>query len=255
MLKQIDTVVLNNSRLNDGAASGFHFEACRLIAKSNQPKGSKTEDAFYGKLEIKQGDVQRAKRVDLTQKNKFSNFLSYHISAVHSVVECAAKFWMDWAEKNDTVVSHDDPCIIINHLPPAFHTIHDHYSIRVTVEYPESYPSTTHHKMSVAFLGSMLSNAFVFEWFFKQSSVEPWRAFDDERLQINSVLETKMPEVRISSKRFLGNNVEFVRVVICDEHSLPLVDVEQLIWCDDIDRPMPSRGRFIEKRSKPSSSL
>jgi hypothetical protein len=240
MLKKIDGVVLKNSRLNASVASSFQFEACRLIAKSDQPKGCKTEDSFYGKLEAEHDDV--ITEVDLTQKNK----LSHHISAPHSCGLCTTKFWMDWAEKNDTVVSPRDPFITIIPHPRAFDTIQEHYSIRVTVEYPESYPKTMHHKMSVAFLGSTQSDAFVFEWFCKQSSEGRWQTFEDQRL-IQSEIETRMPEVRISSKRFLGDNVEFVRVVIRDAHAMPLAEIEQVIWCDSIERPLPSQGRYIEK--------
>jgi hypothetical protein len=243
MLKKIDGVVLKNSRLNAALPSSFHFEACRLISRSDRPKGCKTEDLFYGKLEAEFDDFQKS-TVDFTQKHK----LSHHISASHSGGECLTKFWTDWAEKNDKLVSPEDPFITINPRPRAFLTVQDHYSIRVTVEYPQSYPETVYHKMSVAFLGSMRSDAFVFEWSYRQSSKGPWQAFDDESLQVQRAVETRKPEVRVSSKRFVGDNVEFVRVVIHDADALPLAEIQQVIYDDKVERPMPSQGRYLEKR-------
>lgn len=102
--------------------------------------------------------------------------------------------------------------------------------------------------MSVAFLGSMRSDAFVFEWSYRQSSKGPWQAFDDESLQVQRAVETRKPEVRVSSKRFVGDNVEFVRVVIHDADALPLAEIQQVIYDDKVERPMPSQGRYLEKR-------
>lgn len=121
MLKKIDGVVLKNSRLNAALPSSFHFEACRLISRSDRPKGCKTEDLFYGKLEAEFDDFQKS-TVDFTQKHK----LSHHISASHSGGECLTKFWTDWAEKNDKLVSPEDPFITINPRPRAFLTVQDH---------------------------------------------------------------------------------------------------------------------------------
>jgi hypothetical protein len=128
--------------------------------------------------------------------------------------------------------------------------VQDHYSIRVTVENPDSFPRTNNHKMSVAFLGSLDSDAFLFQWFYKENPTAPWQAFD-QNLKIESEIETKLPAVRISSKRFLGDPLEYVKVVILDSRTLPptaLAEIEQLITCDNVETPMPSQGRCIQKR-------
>lgn len=100
-------------------------------------------------------------------------------------------------------------------------------------------------------MGSLRSDAFEFDWFYRQSSASAWQLFD-HNLDIQNEIETRLPSVRISSKRFLGGALEYVRIVIRDGrasvHAPPLAEIQQLIFRDEVERPMPSQGRFIEKR-------
>jgi hypothetical protein len=244
-LKDIDTLILKNSRLT--GSNNFEFEAVRLIAKSDQPKGGNVENALYGTLEHEDSNSE-ARIVPFLTKNTKTSFMS----APHQGSECIAKFDFEWADRDpNVVVSPPEPFVTIFPHPCAFLTAHDHYSIRVSVEYPESYPTTTHHKLSVVFMGSLHSDAFEFDWFYRQTSVSAWQLFD-HNLDIQNDIEIRLPSVRISSKRFLGDPLEYVRIVIRDGRASlqapPLAEIQQLIFRDEIDRPMPSQGCFIEKR-------
>jgi hypothetical protein len=140
-------LILKNSRLT--GSNGFEFEAVRLIAKSDQPKGGNVENALYGTLEHEDGDSDDRIAPFLTKNTK-----TCFMSAPHPGFECVAKFDFEWADRDpDVVVSPLEPFITIIPHPSALLTTHDHYSIRVSVEYPESYPTTTHHKLSVVFYG------------------------------------------------------------------------------------------------------
>ncbi len=218
-----------------------------MIAKSDQPKGGNVENALYGTLEHGDGDFE-VRIVPFLTKNTKTSFMS----APHPGSACIAKFDFEWADRDpDVVLSPSEPFITIIPHPSALLTSHDHYSIRVSVEYPESYPTTTHHKVSVVFMGSLHSDAFEFEWFYRQSSASAWVLFD-HNLDIQNEIETRLPSVRISSKRFLGDPLEYVRIVIRDgrasSEAPPLAEIQQLIFRDEIKRPMPSQGLFIEKR-------
>ncbi len=233
-MKKIDAVHLNNSRLCGEGPSAFEFEALRLVSKSDQPKDSHAEDLLSCTLEeFGADDDFEKKAVEFKLKHK------HHISALHSGSECAVHFKFDCLLPFAIFRPH--PCALASQ---------DSYSIRVAVEYPDSYPSSDHHKMSIAFLGSLLSDAFEFEWSYRQSRDAPWQAFN-HTLRVQDEIETRLPAARIASKRFQGDSLECVRVIIREgpgyAHAA-LAEVEVLIYDDKVERPMPSQGRFIEKK-------
>ncbi len=96
-------------------------------------------------------------------------------------------------------------------------------------------------------LGSFNTDAFDFEWYFKENASSAWQPFS-EVLQLQNEIETKKQAVRISSKRFRGHLLEYVKIDIWDKQRVPFAEVVVLVYDDQVERPMPSQGCFIEKK-------
>jgi hypothetical protein len=201
-LKKIDGLVLKNCKLG---SSSYELEACRWIASCEQHKGGSIQEKLTGRLEHDNGDGFEREKKDFELRNKS------FIAASHPGRECCARFRFVSEEKENRHVSPREPFITIAQKPRAwaFLTEQHHHSIRVTVEYPESFPQTTKHKMSVAFLGSLHSDAFEFEWLHRKGSEAQWQAFDDS-LQIENETEIRLPALRIASKRFSADALKCV---------------------------------------------
>ncbi len=240
-MKKIDSLHLTNCRLSGHDHNAYEFEALRLISKSDQAKDGKLEaklEEFFAFDDFE----KKQKRVEFKLKHK------HHISALHSGNECSVQFKFLGADQ-DQFFKAQEPFIVIRPHPCALAS-QDSYSIRVAVEYPDSYPSSDHHKLSVVFLGALHSDAFRFEWFYRTSRSSPWKPFD-HTLLVENETETLLPAARMSSKRFQGDSLEYVRVVVREgPHfwSATLAEVEVLIIDDRVQRPMPSQGRCIEKK-------
>jgi hypothetical protein len=246
-LKKIDGVNLKNSKLK--GHGNYEFAASRLLSKSDQPVGGQAEDQFTATLKQKQfvadDDFEmRIAKVAFKSANKSGE---YHIAARHSGLECSVNFHFDWADKDEnSYFSGKEPFIIMRSYPCVFPP-EDCYNIRVTIEYPESFPETTHHKISVVVIGSFAMDAFDFQWFYKEDFSSAWQPFG-ELLQLQNEIETKKQAARISSKRFLGHSLEYVKIVIWGAQGLPFAEIVVLVYDDQVERPMPSQGCFIEKK-------
>ena len=248
-MKKIDGVNLKNSKLK--GHNNFEFEASRLLSKSDQPEGGQVEDQFTATLKQKQfvaDDDFEMRTAKVAFKSASKSAGEYHIAARHSGLDCSVHFHFDWADKDEKSYfsSDKEPFISVRSYPCVFPP-EDCYNIRVTIEYPESFPETTHHKVSVMVLGSFIPDVFDFQWFYKEDFSSAWRPFGG-LLQLQNEIETKKQAVRISSKRFLGHSLEYVKVVIWGAQGLPFAEVVVLIYDDQVERPMPSQGCFIEKK-------
>ena len=245
-MKKIDAVTLKNTAIAPHGA--FEFEAVRLIAKSDRPSGGNTEDVVYGLLEQDGDSVE------------FELNGNRRLVAPHSGSESTVKLHFDWADRDPTFgilpTEH-----FVTFLLPSRPIAPQDCSVQVAVEYPESYPETSYHKISVGYLGSAPLETCEFEWRRRADLDSPWEEFD---VEVSFAFETRLQDVRVSSKRFSADSLEYVQIIVRDrplnregEHRLPhddecrvLATVEVLVWAaDDQTRPpRPSQGRAIEKK-------
>jgi hypothetical protein len=238
----MDGVHMKNVRLD--APDRFEFQACRLIAKSEQPKGGKVDDLMYGSLEQHVDADFEKEKVEFKLRGK------YQMVAAHTGGSSVVKFRFDWADKDPNYATQPSEPFVTFRPAPRPPSASLDYSVQVAVEDPLTYPKSKHHKISVAYMGWMGPDAIEFRWLYRKTAASPWQAFDDDdTLALQSEMETSLPAARMSSKRFLADALEYVQVVIAVVNGAALASVEVLIFAPGDDKTiMPSQAMCIEKK-------